>query len=195
MHDALAGDPEAATALGRFVRALHRLDPEQMPGSERYLAGVHNEQRGLPVRVRDGKVREALDALDDREVDKPAAMAAWSRALEVPDWERAPRWVHGDLQAGNVLRTRLTAVIDFGLLGIGDPAVDLAFAWTGFDGQARKAFQEPLSGAYHDEDALWERARGWAVSIALIILPYYRHTSLKLCALAHRTLERVLNDR
>lgn len=36
-------------------------------------------------------------------------------------------WIHGDLQPGNLLlaQDRLSAVIDFGCLGLGDPAVDL----------------------------------------------------------------------
>jgi aminoglycoside phosphotransferase (APT) family kinase protein len=53
----------------------------------------------------------------------------------------------------------LAAVIDFGTCGVGDPACDLAIAWTLLTADGRLAFRERLSvGA-----AAWARGRGWAL--------------------------------
>ena len=77
-------------------------------------------------------------------------------------------WVHGDVAAGNLLQRegRLSAVIDFGGLAVGDPACDLAIAWTLFSGsgESRRAFRDALSL----DDRTWARARGWALWKALI---------------------------
>lgn len=50
-------------------------------------------------------------------------------------WEKSPVWVHGDVAPGNLLvkEGRLSGVIDFGVMGAGDPACDYAMAWTYFD--------------------------------------------------------------
>lgn len=56
----------------------------------------------------------------------------------------------------------LCGVIDFGIMGIGDPACDYAMAWTFFDEKSRKCFFQDLDKATID------RARGWALWKALI---------------------------
>lgn len=68
---------------------------------------------------------------------------------------------------GNLLvdKDRLCAVIDFGQLATGDPACDLAIAWTFFKGESRQEFKQVLSL----DEATWARARGWALWKALII--------------------------
>lgn len=55
-------------------------------------------------------------------------------------------------------------MIDFGIMGTGDPACDYAMAWTFFDSQSRKRF---LQGLHSDTI---DRARGWALWKALITL-------------------------
>jgi aminoglycoside phosphotransferase (APT) family kinase protein len=52
-------------------------------------------------------------------------------------------WFHGDIAHGNLLvqEGRLTAVIDFGTSGVGDPACDLVIAYTFFSGSSRDAFR------------------------------------------------------
>ncbi len=67
---------------------------------------------------------------------------AWEAALAAPVWKAEPVWVHGDLHSGNllVLQGRLSSVIDFGCLGVGDPACDLMVAWNLFDADARAVF-------------------------------------------------------
>jgi aminoglycoside phosphotransferase (APT) family kinase protein len=61
-------------------------------------------------------------------------------------WTKENVWVHGDVAIGNLLVKdgKLCGVIDFGTLGIGDPACDYVMAWTFFDKRSRKIFFEEL---------------------------------------------------
>ena len=126
-------------------------------------------------------------------LDTPCSCtAAWDAALRAPPWKEPPVWIHGDLSPGNLLVSegRLTAVIDFGGLGVGDPACDLMIAWTLFSGESRKAFRAAISL----DDAAWERGRGWALSWALIFIPYYLETNPTGVASAWHTIDEVLAD-
>ena len=96
------------------------------------------------------------------------------------------------MQSGNLLAVqgRLSAVIDFGGLGVGDPACDLAVAWNLFTAETRDIFRAALP----TDDATWARGRGWALSIGLIALPYYQHTNPTLAAIARYAIAEVLAD-
>lgn len=173
-----------ALDLAGFIAALHRIDPAGGPPP-----GQHNSFRGVPLATRDDATRSAIAQLRGT-LDTAAATAAWEAALQTPAWPHAPVWIHGDLQAGNLLaiRGRLSAVIDFGCLGVGDPACDLMVAWNLLTADARDVFRRALNV----DDATWDRGRGWAVSVGLIALPYYRHTNPILAAIARRTIDEVL---
>ncbi len=181
---ALAEPARAARDLAAFITSLQGADTTGGPP-----AGAHNFGRGLPLAQRDGAVRSAIAALGAR-IDAAAVTAAWEEALAAPLWPGPPVWVHGDLMAGNLLVTggQLSAVIDFGGLGVGDPAVDLLPAWMLFSGAARAAFRAALGV----DDAAWARGRGWALSVALIALPYYLHTNPGIVAQSWHTLRAVL---
>ena len=172
---------QLAVDLASFLTALQRIDPTGGPP-----AG-----RGGPLATRDGPTRTAIDALRG-EVDTDAVTAAWEAALEAPPWTHPPRWVHADLSPGNVLlvRQRLGAVIDFSLMGLGDPACDLPIAWNLLPEGVRDLFRTTLEV----DDATWARGRGWALSIALIQLPYYRDTNPTLAASARHVIREVLTD-
>lgn len=163
-------------ALAAFLRALHRSDARHFP-----IAGADNEYRGAPLLTRDAPMRRALAALNGA-MDVRAAEDVWTAALHAPPWRGAPVVIHGDLHAGNVLMStgRLSAVIDFGLIGAGDPAVDAMAAWTLLEGDARRTFREAM-----DFDAdVWTRARGWALSVGAIALAHYRTTNPALATMA-----------
>lgn len=180
-------DPAAAaTELGRFIRVLRDLDATNGP-----LPGPHNFHRGEPLAERDEDTRAAIDALAG-DIDVPATMAVWDQSVHSPVWDRAPVWIHGDLMPGNLLIEdgRLSAVIDFGGLGIGDPACDVMAGWTCVNPAQRREFRT----AVEVDDATWIRARGWALSVAAIALPYYRDTNRRLADIARRTLAAVLSD-
>jgi aminoglycoside phosphotransferase (APT) family kinase protein len=177
---------EVARSLARFVAALHAIDAADGPPP-----GRHNFFRGIGLAARDEWTRRALAALEGR-YDTRAAAAAWERALRLPVWDHAPVWIHGDLKEGNLLAVggRLSAVIDWGGLGVGDPAVDLIVAWNLLDAKSRRSFRAALGV----DDATWARGRGWALSVALVELPYYWDTNPVMIAEARRTLAALASD-
>ncbi len=183
--NALLADPiQAATDMAGFLMALRAIDTTGGP-----LAGEHNFGRGLPLAQRDEDVRESIIALKGM-IDTDAATAAWEVALQAPVWSEPPVWVHGDLLPGNLLVTdgRLSGVIDFGGLGLGDPACDLLVAWGLFSRDAREHFRAAL----RVDDASWARGSGWALSVGVIALPYYAETNPILANIARRLIAEVL---
>jgi aminoglycoside phosphotransferase (APT) family kinase protein len=184
-HPSADGDAHANTLaadLAGLVEALRRLDlPDGRPS-----------RRGAPlVEVQDEQARDALRRLEGR-IDVDAATAAWDAALAAPSWAGPPVWVHGDLLPGNLLVRdgRLVGVLDWGSVGVGDPACDLVAAWGALPARAREAFRERLNV----DDATWARGRGWALSIGLIALPYYEETNPTFAATARLLIREVLAD-
>ncbi|BFT73787.1 aminoglycoside phosphotransferase family protein [Paenibacillus sp. P36] len=177
---------QAANALAQFVIAMQRIDSDGGPPP-----GAHNSGRGEPLAKRDAAVRAAIVTLHDI-VDADAATAVWEAALQAPVWQGKPVWIHGDLHPGNLLieEGRLSAVIDFGTLGVGDPACDLMVAWTFLAAQGRERFRADLP----IDDAAWSRGSGWALSFGLIALAYYLETNLVLAEISRRTINEVLAD-
>ncbi|WP_079087098.1 aminoglycoside phosphotransferase family protein [Streptomyces silvensis] len=173
-----------AADLAAFVAALRRADPSDGPPA----------YRGGPLAAVDTETRNALTELRELAVDLDlaAATAAWDSALRAPAWEGPPVWVHSDLMPGNLLirAGRLDAVIDFGTAGVGDPACDLIAAWNLLPAGVRAEFRAG-TGA---DDATWERGRGWALSMALIQLPYYAVTNPVIAANARHVIREVLAD-
>jgi aminoglycoside phosphotransferase (APT) family kinase protein len=175
-------DPSSLTRdVVQFVDTLHRVD----------LADGPPTRRGAPLEGQDEAARAALVALEGM-IDTDAATAAWDEALETPAWAGPPVWIHGDLLPGNLLfeSGRLTGVIDWSLLGIGDPACDLIIAWGLLPAEARNVFRAELD----IDDATWARGRGWALSIALIALPYYKDTNPMFADVARHLIREVLAE-
>jgi aminoglycoside phosphotransferase (APT) family kinase protein len=152
-------------ALAQFLTALQRVAVADGPPP-----GPHNFFRGGPLSVYDEETRRTIVALNGK-IDTDAVTAVWEEALAAT-WRGSPVWVHGDVSAANLLveSGRLSAVIDFGSSGVGDPACDLSIAWTFFEGESRETFRTAL----HADDATWARGRGWALWKALITIvnPY-----------------------
>ena len=172
----LAGD------LAAFLRELHVIT--SLPGLE------PGEGRGEPLSGRNEATRSTIQVLaDDLNVEK--ALAIWDAALAVP-YDSAPRLVHGDVMPGNLVERdgRLHAVIDFGAMAVGDPAVDLMPAWNLFGPNGRALFREATGAG----PGSWAKAKGWALSQAVIALPYYRETNPVLAGIARRTITAVLAD-
>jgi aminoglycoside phosphotransferase (APT) family kinase protein len=147
---------QAARDLATFVGALQQVSPASAPPG-----------RGIPLADRDTAIRPWLARFDG----DPAVTAGWDRALAAPPWEGPPVWHHGDLDMRNwlVREGRICGVIDWGSMGVGDPACDVMVAWKLHSAAARDAFRAALP----TDDATWERARGWVLSQAVAVLAYY----------------------
>ncbi|WP_085370738.1 aminoglycoside phosphotransferase family protein [Leifsonia sp. NCR5] len=159
------GHPVAfAEAVGSFLVALRSCPTDGAP-----RPGRHNFFRGDSPSVYGDETRAAIAALAAAgdPIDVAAATRVWAEAADAT-WHGDPVWFHGDIALGNLLMHdgALAAVIDFGTSGVGDPACDLALAWTTLDGEARDAYRRVLGV----DDAMWARGKGWALWKALIML-------------------------
>lgn len=179
--DRLADPVSLAKDLAEFVTALRRID----------LPGGPPAGRSGPLAARDDAVLTAIEELREM-VDTHAVAEAWKAALQIPEWSGPPVWLHADLAPGNLLLVdgRLSAVIDFSAVGVGDPACDLPVAWNLLPAGVRNVFRAALGV----DDATWARGRGWALAIALIQLPYYQNTNPALRASARHVIREVLAD-
>lgn len=180
----IANPCAVALELAQFIAALQRIDPTGGPPP-----GAHNSYRGEPLAARDNATRTAISTLNEA-VDAAAVTSAWDAAVQASAWSGAPVWIHGDLQPANLLaqRGQLSAVIDFGCLGVGDPACDLMVAWNLLSADSREVFRSAL----HVDDATWARGRGWALSFGLIALPYYQYTNPMLAQIARYAIDEVV---
>ncbi len=175
---------QTATSLAHFVDRLHKIDPAGGP-----LAGQHNNYRGVELAQRNTDVVAAIQACPEF-IDRAAVSQAWRAMLRVPVWQHPPVWLHGDLHAGNLLNTggKLSGVIDWGLMGVGDPACDLIVAWNLFSDASRLEFRS----AMRVDEATWLRGKGWALSVALIALPYYFDKNPAIVASSRHVIDQVL---
>jgi aminoglycoside phosphotransferase (APT) family kinase protein len=173
---------DAARRLGGFLAAVHRPAPPEAPA---------NPYRGVPLAARAAIFAAGLDELE-ASVDRSPLMDAWERAAGAPGWDGPAVWLHGDVHPRNVLvdHGRVSAVIDFGDMTAGDPASDLAVAWMLFPPAVRPVFRSACGARQPVDDALWERARGWALALGVAM-------SLgddRVAAIGRRTLAAVLAD-
>jgi aminoglycoside phosphotransferase (APT) family kinase protein len=178
-------EPEGiARDLAGFVRALRSTTVEGGPAA----------YRGVPLLTADLGTRRAFEQLSrtDEPFDLDAAKAVWEDALAAPLWTDAPRWLHSDLMPSNLLVSggKLTAVIDFATVGVGDPACDLIPAWNLLPSGARQVFRDAVQA----DDGMWRRGRGWALSMAATQLPYYRTTNPIISGNARYVIAEVLAD-
>jgi aminoglycoside phosphotransferase (APT) family kinase protein len=159
--EGIADMPGFAADLADFLVALYQIDPVGGP-----RPGTHNFFRGGPVAVYDGETQDALAALRGQ-IDTALAAEVWQAALRASQ-QGPPVWFHGDAQPGNLLVRdgKLSAVIDFGTSGVGDPACDTTIAWTFLSGESSRIFIERLPF----DEATWARGRGWAIWKAMIVL-------------------------
>jgi aminoglycoside phosphotransferase (APT) family kinase protein len=176
---------QAAVDLAAFVNALRRVD----------VTGAHPRpprSRGAPLAELDEQVRRSIAQLGDR-IAGDATVRSWEESLNAPAWDGEEVWVHGDLLPGNLLVAdgRLSAVIDFGCLNVGDPACDLQPAWNVFAGDSRTRYRAELQV----DDASWLRGRGWALYQAVSALPYYWDTNPGMIRQASHALAQALTDR
>lgn len=172
---------EFAKDMAEFVNQFHAIPVETGPHS----------RRGVKLINLDEETQDALSQLNE-DIDVPEARLLWEALRDIPYWEKELVWIHGDLLPGNILinRYRLSAIIDFSDLGLGDPACDLIPAWCLFNKTSRQIFKDNLLNV---DDNTWLRGKGWALSIALILLPYYKTRSPMMATLARQMLKNIFS--
>ncbi|MFF9024791.1 aminoglycoside phosphotransferase family protein [Streptomyces eurythermus] len=182
--EALADSPEAAVELAGFLTALQRFEPEEIPAQ-----GAREDLTVRPLVARDRATRAAIAEVDGA-FDAAAMTELWEAAISAPDRDGPPVWFHGDFHTGNLLTVDgcLSAVIDFGELGIGDPACDLVIAFTLMSARSRAAFRAALGV----DDATWIRGRGWALATALNAYTYYAAVNPRVAAQTSRQITEAL---
>ncbi len=149
-----------ATDLADFLVSLQAISAIGGP-----TPGPANFFRGDSVLVYEAEVLSAIELIADR-YDRKKLVAIWERTAQ-SNWRKAPVWVHGDISPANLIieRGRLSSVIDFGQLAIGDPACDYAIAWTSLSQSGRQLFKDTLAA----DDETWLRGIAWAFWKALIV--------------------------
>jgi aminoglycoside phosphotransferase (APT) family kinase protein len=163
--DRIADPRRAAIELAEFFTALQGIDAAGGPPPEwsNGFRGVPlDDERDSPVVA--SRMRARIAALEGL-VDTDAVTAVWETARSAPPWDGPPVWIHGDPAPANMLTQegRLSAVIDFGTLAVGDPACDLIAAWGFLTAETRDVFRATLSV----DDATWARGRGWGLTACL----------------------------
>jgi aminoglycoside phosphotransferase (APT) family kinase protein len=173
-----------ATSLAKFLIALQRIDPTDGP-----RPGPHNFYRGGSLTTYDVETRQAIVVLKGK-LDTEAATKIWDTALKAT-WNHPLRWLHGDISARNLLiqEGRLSAIIDFGMVGVGDPACDLSIAWTLFKGESRGTFRAMLPL----DPGTWARGRAWTLWKALIVAAGLTETNAVEAARPWSVIDEVLS--
>ena len=176
----VADECQAARDLARFVVDLRAGSVDGAPPSGR-----------APLRELDEVTRAAVASARGA-IDGDGVLSVWAQVLEAPAWQGTPVWIHTDLLQQNLLvrNGRLHAVIDFGAVGVGDPAADVIAAWSVFTPVGRAIFRDVLQV----EDGMWNRACGFALHQAVMLIPYYRETNPRLAAAGVRTIDQILTD-
>lgn len=183
--DRIADPVGFALDLAGFLAALQSVDSTDGP-----RPGKHNWFRGATLRTYDELVQRALTALNGR-IDVDLAREIWNATLDA-HWDGVERWFHGDIAEGNLLVNdgELSAVIDFGTCGVGDPACDSAVAWTLLTAEGRQAFRKRL----RVDGAMWARGRGWALWKALVTYASALDHDDEEAAAALRVLQEIFTD-
>lgn len=157
----LADPAHDAGRLGAFLTALHRPAPPDVPPNPAL--------RGGPIGALQQRFRDNVGHLDDPGLAE-RLLARWEQVTAVEEWSGPAVWVHGDLHTANVVAAdgAIAAVIDFGDIASGDPAVDLAIAWMLFDEPERSLFREAAGSDLPVDDATWSRAEAWALHFGVL---------------------------
>jgi len=174
---------QLAADLANFLAELQRVNVCNAPP-----AGTHSFYRGGDLGIYHIETEFTLSLLKEH-LPVNLLKAIWFEAMETK-WNKPPVWLHGDFAPGNIILNngRLAGVIDFGMMAVGDPACDLAIAWTFFDAPGSEVFLDRFRG---DENTI-KRAKGWALWKALIT---YNDKDEKIASDARYTISRLLNQR
>lgn len=169
-----ARDGVGAQVAG-FLRALHARDVPAVTDPDRRLPLDPNGRADMAVRV--PRTRERLAALADLTREESRAAERSLREAERLPPSSAYALVHGDFHVRHVLVAdgRVSGVIDWGDVCVGDPSIDLQLAWSLLPAERRAAFLDAY-GPVDEETQL--RARVLAVFFCALLADYARAQGL-----------------
>jgi aminoglycoside phosphotransferase (APT) family kinase protein len=169
-------------SLGHFLKALHIPAPKDGPISD--CRGGPLATRADMVSFRASRLAPHFDWIA-RDI-----MPIWEGALYAPH-DGSPVWLHGDLHPRNVLMEngKLSAVIDWGDMCVGDPATDLAALWLLLPSPTSRDLAIKV---YRPSDATLLRAKGWAITWGLLLLDTGRIDNAEYARIGEIILEQVL---
>lgn len=171
----------AANDLSNFINSMHKIDATNGPKCG----------RGMHINVRDNAVQKSIPLLGG-DYDPKYLTSLWKKIVAANEWQNPPVWIHGDLHLGNILASdkRISAVVDFGLCGVGDPSCDYMAAWTLLTKESRATFRSQVKA----NDDCWLKAMGWAFSMGVLGYPYYKETNPDFANMAKGALDAALED-
>jgi len=174
-------ETETAKTLAKFIQELRMINTEK-----------HHPKAGrLPLQQLDEATTTAISNCKG-DIDTESALQLWQKLLTLAPWDNKPVWIHADLLKPNLLvyGGKLSAIIDFGSAGIGDPAFDIVPAWATLTSKSRQLFKNLLAV---DNDT-WLRAKAYALHQAVLIIPYYRESNPEFSKMAICTVNNILSD-
>ncbi len=174
-------------SLARSFGAI-LVELRSIPADINLSAGKHSFYRGCHPSVYGDEVVNSLRKMGDQTKTK-LCLEIWQKGTESV-WTNDPVWFHGDVAVGNVLMAgeKVSALIDFGTCGVGDPACDFAIAWTFFDVSERQHFRDAIKV----DDGTWRRAKAWALWKALVSLTGLSVPDTE--GVQSRALDQILSD-
>ena len=172
-----------AKQLVEFLKELHSITDIAGP-----TPGQHNWWRGSHINVYEEDVRQQIYQLKDL-IDRDKAIQLWEKACKTK-WNKSPVWIHGDFSSGNIIikGASLIGAIDFGGMGVGDPACDLVIAWTFLNGKSRQIFLESLG----IDDDTWLRSKAWCLWKATFELCQIQDKNSQAAAIQKKIIDEVL---
>lgn len=153
-----------ANQLGAFLQKMHSTPTDEIDWEiPKTLAPVTYEKW---AEIRQRVQEKVYPLLMSHQVDW--AENLFNRVLEDPStFEYTPALVHADLVPYHILydpqKGEVTGILDFGVAGIGDPAIDIGTLISGYG----ESFVKLLSAAYPNLETHLPRARFYAQALEL----------------------------
>lgn len=147
-----SGRDDLARTLGEFLAALHGLRPRRGQ-----LTLPHEDPYQLAMDVRTDAEKRILVKLSSTE--RSALAEIFQAYMREPQGIGRSRIVHADFSADHILHdgTRVTGIIDWGDVSLGDPDYDFSYLYVHFG----EEFVRAMAGYYghRDPDRLVRKAR------------------------------------
>lgn len=153
-----------ADQLGQFLSELHRINTDEIDWDVPHSYAPVTRETWLEVH--DRVVEKVYPLLLPHQIDWVEGVF-YPALMDGAFFDFDPVLVHGDLMPDHILyhpeQHQLTAVIDFGVAGLGDPATDLGSLLNYYG----ESLISKIAHTYPNLDALMDRARFYARALEL----------------------------